>query len=372
MEFQSNTFKNFIKGLNVATDRYNQPQGSLPRLSNLLLSKRGALVPCDGSQIIHSFNGVPTAGRGKILVTFLYSPTGVAAYYLSLAHGLDIHLGPPFRLLLTDGGAGGGLTGNVFYVVTAMDGVGGETVASVENFINLPANHKATLTWNIIPNASFYNVYRAFITNSEVQLSNLNLPVLQPAAGTLTATFTDDGVASVPISLVLTTGNPFGSVVSPDGTQVTWNTTTPHNLFPGYRVACANAGDNRFDGNYLILSTPTSTSFVTANSNNVPIFAGGGPGSVTALRPPLIDTTQQLVLFKLPVLQATLVNIPIAYNNSNIVALFPANLKTLSSPQTGGGGTGGGGVGGGGGGTGGGGIGRASGGGTKPIQLPTF
>jgi len=341
-EYTSQQFKGFLKGVNAAVDRYNQPQGSIPRSSNLLLTKRGSLITCDGSQIIFAFNGAPTAGRGKILTTFLFSPTGVPAYYLMLAQALDLQLGKPFNLVLTDGGAGGNFTGNVFYKVTALDGVGGETIASTESTINVAANHKVTLTWNIVPNASYYNIYRSFVTNSEVQVSSATLPVAQPALGTLTATYTDDGIATIPISLAILT-----AVVSPDGTQVTWTTTTPHNLFAGYTIACAAAGVPALSGNYLIQSTPTSTMFVTDNHLNVAAYTVSGGGNITALAPPAADNTQQIVLFKMPVLPAAKVALPISYNNSNIVALFPANLRSLSSPSSGGGGTGGAGTGGG-------------------------
>lgn len=360
--------KNFVKGLIASADRYNQPQGSIPRGSNLLLSKRGSLVTSDGTQLIHAFNGVPTIGRGKILATFLFSPTGVPSYYLFLAQALDIPLGGPLNLFLTDGGAGGIFTGLVYYKITAMDGVGGETLASLENVINLPAGHKATLTWGVIPNAAYYNIYRGFAPASEVQLSGLALPVPQPPAGAVSTTFTDDGVVATPISLLLL-GGTLGSVVSPDGSQITWTTTTPHNLFPGYKVACTNGGDARFNGNYQVQTTPSIVQFVTGNPNNVPAFSAAGPGNVTPLLAPTlangaVDTTQQIVLFKMNTLPANQVNIPIVYTSQDIMALYPANLKSLSSPPSGGGGAVGTGGGGGGGGTGGGGGGGRGG---RPI-----
>src|SRR5438046_6639690 len=98
MDFESQQFSSFIKGVNASASKTNQPQGSIPRASNLVLTRRGSLITCDGSQILHSFNGTPTAGRGKVMASKLFSPTGVSRYYLSLIKALDIPLGAPQNL----------------------------------------------------------------------------------------------------------------------------------------------------------------------------------------------------------------------------------------------------------------------------------
>lgn len=361
-EYNSKMFKNFIRGISAVSDRYGQPPGSVPRASNLIMTKRGALVTCDGTQLVHAFNGTPTPNRGKIMSGMFFSPLGVSSYYLTIQKILDVFLGRPFNLSVADAGPGGGLSGDVFYKVTALDGAGGETDASDEATINLAAGHRAVLTWNIVPNAQAYKIYRSFVTNTEILLVSLTLPVPQPAIGTLTVTFTDDGIATSVVNSTLTTASPFGAVVSQDGTTVTWTTTSPHNLKAGFTVDCTNAGIPALTGTYKIISVPTTTSFITDNHNNVPASSGGGPGVVTASGGvPLTDTTQQCALFKMPVISGVTSLLPVPYSDSDIVALYPADI--LPSPDGGaGGGTGGGGIGGSGG-TGGSG-GGATGGGT--------
>src|SRR5215470_9617844 len=87
-----------VKGLAAETDPYTQPKGTFPRGTNFLLNKRGALDTCDGTQLIHAFNGAVQVGRGKVMASFLFQPTGVNNYYLALMKALDIPLGPPQNL----------------------------------------------------------------------------------------------------------------------------------------------------------------------------------------------------------------------------------------------------------------------------------
>src|SRR6266481_4368157 len=138
--------KPFLKGMNSATDPYTQPPGTFPRGSNFLLNKRGALDTCDGTQLVHAFNGLVLGpGHLKVMCDFLFSPTGVPRYYLALMKTFDITLGAPQNLTAADGGAGGSLAINTtfFYKVTALDGAGGETIASNEASFAIPAaSHK--------------------------------------------------------------------------------------------------------------------------------------------------------------------------------------------------------------------------------------
>jgi hypothetical protein len=143
-----------------------------------------------------------------------------------------------------------------------------------------------------------------------------------------------------------------------------WNTTTNHNFVPGYRIAAVNAGDNRFNGNYVVLGIISPTSFLTANTFNVPKFTAAGPGSITApANPPVADSTQQVALFRMPVISGAPATLPVPYNNANIVALFPADPAPGQLAYEGGGGGGAGG----GGGTGVGGTPGGAGGGASPT-----
>ena len=189
MAVQSISQGPYVKGLVASNQPLAQPKGSVPRGSNLILTSRGALDVCDGSQLIHAFNGAVQSGRGKVMASFLFSPIGVSRYYLALMKALDIPLGAPQNLTVITAAGGTLPASTYFYKVTAIDGAGGETTGSIEASIVTGASGKNTLTWNVVPNAVSYNVYRATVTNSETILysgATTTLPVLQVPAGTLT------------------------------------------------------------------------------------------------------------------------------------------------------------------------------------------
>jgi len=362
--------KPFLKGLMASSDPYTQPGGTFPRGSNLLLNKRGALDVCDGTQLVHAFNGQVQSGRGKILCTFLFSPTGVSSYYLALAQALDLPLGPPLNLAVAT--AGGGLlgAGTYYYLVTALDGVGGETTSAGEVAVATGANGKNTLTWGVVPNAAGYNVYRSSSAGTEVLLtgsSSAVLPVPQVATGGLSVSFVDDGTTStgptLPIFAISKGNNDHFDVI-----VVIAGAGFP-NLAHGLSVMFTGVTPATFNGTFPIDIT-TGPNVVSVVNPSVPKNTSGTGGTITLsnnIPPPLVDTTQQIVLFRMPVIVGSPASLPVSYNNSNIVALFPANLTFLASGGTSGGVSGGGGGGsGGGGGTGGGGAGGGRGG---PINI---
>lgn len=191
----------FLRGVDASTSLYVQPRGSVPRASNLILTKRGDLTTCDGSAIVNAFLGAPQPNRGRDMCDILFQPIGVAPYYLRIMKLLDHHLGVVTNLAASDGGgSGSGLNGTYFWKVTAVDGTGGETAPSLEVTATIASGHVATLTWNIVPNAVGYNVYRSTTTGTETLISSPKSPitgtVAQVAPGTLTVTFTDTGVAT--------------------------------------------------------------------------------------------------------------------------------------------------------------------------------
>src|ERR1700722_12997000 len=152
--------KSFAKGVSASAGRFEQPRGSCPRLSNFILSRRGALKTCDGTQIVSAYTGVPTSGRGRIISSVLFQPIGVLPYYLLLQELLDEPLGAP-RGLVAALVSGGTLTvaQAYFYQVTALDNIGGETLASNEvTATPVGGTKKIKLTWQTVPNAVQYNV----------------------------------------------------------------------------------------------------------------------------------------------------------------------------------------------------------------------
>lgn len=199
------------------------------------------------------------------MATFLFAPTGVSRYYLALIKALDQHLGAPQNLTLVSAAGGSLPAATYFYKVTALDNAGGETLPCTENSVVTALNNKNTLTWNTVPNAVTYNIYRSTSSGTEILLvgtSTAILPAPQPNAGVLTVSFIDDG-------------------------------------------------------------TPT---------------AATGPVS-----PPIADTTQQTALYKMPAITGSHATVPVSYTNSDIAALYPADLAVPDLDGGGGGGSGGGG-----------------------------
>jgi len=348
--YKSIPVKPMLKGLNAATDPYTQPPGTFPRGANFLLNKRGALDTCDGTQLIHAFNGQIQSGRGKVMASFLFQPTGVSSYYLALIKALDIPLGAPQNLAASDGGTGGSLSGTYYYKVTALDGAGGETTASNEASVTVPAGHKASLTWNIVPNAQSYNVYRGTSSGAEALLSGTStaaLPVPQLSLGNLTITFIDDGTPEPAGSVNLT------SVVGGNSAifDTYWTTVTPHGLSIGQSFTASGVTPPAaFDGTFSVKNILSATQFITRNTLTGNIGQTGTGGSIVATTtpPPSSDNTQQCALFKMPLIAGSPAVLPVSYNNSNIAALFPADILAQIDGGGGGGSGGGGGTGGGG------------------------
>src|SRR6516165_3051772 len=236
--YQPTLQKNWVKGVNAVADRYSQPPGSVPRISNLVMTKRGSFVTCDGSQSVHAYNGVPTLGRGKIMSGFLFAPTGVPRYYLALAKAngpLDFPLGPPRGLTVATAGGGSLPGGTYYYKVTAIDGIGGETTASLETSVVTAGGGKNTLTWSLIPNAAGYRVYRSNGPGTESLLINSDLPVPQPAPGNTAVSWLDLGTATIANPVAVT--NAIITNIQHVGATIvytaTWNVASTSSIIVG-------------------------------------------------------------------------------------------------------------------------------------------
>jgi hypothetical protein len=320
MGVKPSTFGPWIRGVDASTGVLSQPKGSIPRGSNLLLSKRGSLRTCDGTDIIDAFNGVPTSGRGRAMAEFFFAPTGVAGYYLRIMAALDQHLGSPQNLAasLTTGGT---LTvgQTYYYVVTAIDGAGGETTVSNQvSVIPTSGNQSVSLTWNMVPNAYAYNVYRGTASGSEMLLSGSGLPVTTNA-------YIDNGTASgaggtFAVQQVETSD--FGGGVNQYEIVLTTNET----IGIGSTAVYTAGSNSALNGSYTITGQASSRGFI-ANGPALPGLNGSTGGTLVVsagVSPPTSDTTQQTALYAMPPAAEG-----IDYTDENIVALFPA-------PQAGG------------------------------------
>lgn len=187
----------FVRGVDASTGLLLQPRGSVPRASNLLLTKRGSLRTCDGSQIVNAYNGVPTPNRGKGICVFMFAPIGVDRYYLFISKSNDFPLGPPQNVVAVDAGTGGSFAAGTYYwTVIALDGAGGETTAATVGSAAIAAGHKATVTWNYLPNAVEYLLFRSNVPVG----GNIGTvaAIAQPAPGSATVSFTDLGGPTAP------------------------------------------------------------------------------------------------------------------------------------------------------------------------------
>src|ERR1035441_9475378 len=345
MGVKPSTFGPFIKGVDSSTGVLTQPKGSIPRGSNLLLSKRGSLRTCDGSGMVNAYNGVPTAGRGRDMCDFFFAPTGVAGYYLRLMKALDQHLGAPKNLAASLTTSGTLTVAQAYYwVVTAVDGTGGETPASNEVTLTPSGgNRTASLTWNQVPNAAAYNIYRGTTSGGELLLVGVGLPVGINS-------YTDTGLAvsnAAPISIAsitcvsLATSFPSGNISVT--VSVVFNSPIANNYQSSQSLIYVAGSDSNFNSIPFLVSSITSNSSLTAghtfaSSSPIHLFESSTAGTIAVQTsiPPVVDTTQQTALYAMP---PAALGVP--YTNANIVALFPADPPMQLDGGGGGGGGGG-------------------------------
>ena len=319
MTYQAQPVAPFLKGVVASSGYLAQPKGSIPRASNLLQTVRGALATCDGSGILNWYNGAIRSTRGRFMSMFLYEPTGVQPYYLALAVGLDQPLGAPENLSETLASGGSLPTGvQQFYKVTALDGAGGETTASAEvNATPSGGNLSVTLTWNAVPNAYAYNIYRGLSTGNEKQLVGAGVPVPQPSPITATVSFTDTGTA---VSSSYTISS-WSKVVTGLNKGFFFITVGANSIALGQSVVVTGTG---IDGTYTINSIFGSTVGHHQNIVFGPASSGTGGTISGGASPPVADTTRQTVLYKMP-----FGTYPVSYTDANIVAYFPACPTSL-------------------------------------------
>lgn len=121
------TQRSFVKGVDASTSKLDQPKGSVPRISNLLFTRRGSLLTVDGSSALitptNKFN--PTANNGSIVAIQQYL-TGTSTApgssvpsgsFITAGSGIDQSLGgetwtAPNNIATTTYFAGCSLFGN--------------------------------------------------------------------------------------------------------------------------------------------------------------------------------------------------------------------------------------------------------------------
>lgn len=335
---------NFSKGILATAQRFAEPKGILRNASNLMFTRRGALLVRDGDSVIASLNCAgPAAGQGIILDVSEYSPVGLATELLFLQVDPNSPLSAPASLVAGTPTAGGSFAaGTYFWAVTATDGIGGETTVSNEVSKTVTANQQVPLSWAAVTNASGYNIYRGTASGAETLLASVS-----------TNSFTDTGAPPV---------GSFSILASPNGIIeglgiTTVMLTTSAAVQASQLVSIVGASPSGFNVSYTSAAFAQSgTSIILANQ---PLPAnttgGGGTLNVTPVSPPSKNTTSQTVWVEVNPITS-------CYSKpSSVLAYFPAALITAIAGTTGGSG-----------GSGGGGGGGGDGGGGGKIPPPTF
>ena len=165
----SNSSRLFLSGLRFTRNTVQGPSG-------FVLAASGLDVTVEGN----SFSITPANTGGNLP----YRAAVVCDVGQVRVAGNNI--GGNIPQLTASPGTGGALSaGTYVWVVTALDGRGGETLAGGATFAAVSAQGNATLSWNTIPTAVSYNVYRS-IANGAVLFLDSNVP---QASGT---TFLDN------------------------------------------------------------------------------------------------------------------------------------------------------------------------------------
>jgi len=333
--------KGWLKGINASVAYTTQPKGTLSRVSNLTYSSRGALRAADQNMGICTLNSVgPAVNEGPFTAIEYFSPATNSRKILGLQKDVDTQVPAPSGLSASASGGGGTLpSGTYYYVVTAIDGAGGETPMSNEVSVAVTLGQNVVLNWTASAYAVGYKVYRGTAPGAEQLLQGVGIP-------TTTNTFTDTGypIATAAIGLL---ASPLGAFVSVTN-FVYINLVSPVvSTHMGQSVIIAGATPAGLNGTYAIQFQPTSTEVALNNPNSLFLGETGGGGTASfGLAPPISNTTQVVSLIDLSGSSYT--------KPASIIKSFPADAVPASPPFPGGG-TGGSGSGG-----------RGSGGGSAP------
>lgn len=287
--------RKFIKGVVASAQDFAQPQGSVPRASNWLLTRRGALITCDGSQLITTprltvFPPHPPApgvdNLGPLTEIFLFEPIGLDNAYYAIFKDQNTGLVGTTALAAVDGGAGGNLSAGTYqWVITALDGAGGETGGSNILTLVLAANHKANLTWTAVTFATGYNVYRTVANGSVFLLVNGATPV--------TTTAYPDNTADANLGVQIpgsdtTQTSKFLKLTTPDYSFIGPIANLPADALP-LKDGTGGGGGGGFGG-----GTGPSIGGGTSGAKP-PTPAGGVSGNISPI-PQIVQFTNKMIL----------------------------------------------------------------------------
>jgi hypothetical protein len=223
------------------------------------------------------------------------------------------------------------LPANVYtYAITALDGVGGESPPVVTQSIQTTGN-PVTITWQGIPNAFAYNIYRAQVGTGFELLSTTGtaaagcneLPVSRTCdnpPGSLRFSYTDDGTA-VPITQFTSSS----IVTQPNsGGVTTFTVPSTANIPLGQTFTVFGITDNPgLNGTYTVMTVTSPTTFTASAITPLPAGGSGTNGTVS-FPVPTNDTTEQTELLVIPATAP-----PVSYDATMAIGVFPPPVQRI-------------------------------------------
>lgn len=203
--------RTFVKGVNAATGRFDQPRGTVPNLSNLYLNARGALSAVPGGAVIgRPINSVAGDTPGQIiaLAQYLQFSNNQRLYYF-LQNLKTTNFPAPTGLVATGVNVGGGTltpgTTYTYYLAPAQGFTFNHAGFFATVSILLPGGTNAVrLQWNGQNGILYYNVAGRLAINPQFLSFASGIPFAQPGGSAPTLEFIDDG--TLPLGGAVTYG----------------------------------------------------------------------------------------------------------------------------------------------------------------------
>lgn len=267
------THDRWLKGLQAGFDRMAQPKGSVSRASNIVWTRRGAIKVSDGSELITNSASGLQSSFGPITEVFLYQPTGANVGYYGIVKDTSTHLAVPSGVTAAVAGSGL-LNGTYHYVVTALDGAGGETTASSEASITV-SSQSVTVSWTPVPNATGYKIYRTAAGGASGSEK-----LLATAVGQATSSITDNNNndsslgPGVPPSVNTTQVCEFYNFNVPSYSAANIIYTFPADLlaYPGGGTGGGHGGSGSGGGGSSGFGGPQPAGGITGNLSAIPMI----------------------------------------------------------------------------------------------------
>lgn len=157
-----------MRGVNATVDPYDQPRGSVPRISNLYSTIRGLLQSIAGSRMIVDFGTRISQGVDWLFYKF---QTATQGFYFALLNHFDHHITQPLPVIMLTGvnvGGGALIPGNQYYYQITATSFGapyfgtvqGQTLPAAEVSLVLPGGMNAIrIDWTGQQDAAGYVIY---------------------------------------------------------------------------------------------------------------------------------------------------------------------------------------------------------------------